>query len=179
MLDIAPWENGRKIVFDHLLGSTEIHEFRSNLVGNPRDFLPNDSEKWVSKSDLLVIQHCLNEKDNARNERLLENLKQIVRKMKLGAVMLIIERARYPDVKELLGKFCFELKDKFDHSVDFKTEIESRDGVDLKPILQVIPKELRTVFLGKRSSNSVNPVRFIWMARVEKALIVKLEKANQ
>ncbi|MCY3744203.1 MAG: hypothetical protein OXH00_24590 [Candidatus Poribacteria bacterium] len=149
MLDIAPWKNARKIVFEHLLRSTEIHEFRSNLVGNPRDFLPNDSEKWVSKSDLLVIQHCLNEKHNAQNEQLLENLKQIVRKMKSGAVMLIIERARYPDVKELLGKFCFELKDKFDHSVDFKTEIESRDGVDLKPILQVIPKELRTVFLER------------------------------
>lgn len=168
MLDIAPWEYGRKIVFEHLLTSAEIHEFKSNLVGNARDFLPNDSENWVSNSDLIIIQHCLNEKYNARNEQLLENLKQIVRKMKLGAVMLIIERARYPDVKELLGKFCFELKDKFDHSVDFKTEIESRDGVDLKPILQVIPKELRNVFFQKRSSNPVNPVRFIWMAVLKK-----------
>lgn len=170
MLDITPWEHGRKIVFDHLLTRAEIHEFKSNLVGNTGDFLPDDSEKWISNSDLIVIQHCLNEKHNARNEQLLENLKQIVQKMKPGAVMLIIERARYPDVKVLLGKFghfCFEMKDKFSN-IEFETEIENRDGVDLKPILQVIPKELRTGFFGKRSSNSVNPVRFIWMAVLKK-----------
>ena len=170
MLDIAPWKHGRKIVFEHLLTSAEIHEFKSNLVGNARDFLPDDSEKWVSNSDLIVIQHCLNEKHNARNEQLLENLKQIVQKMKPGAVMLIIERARYPDVKVLLGKFghfCYESKDKFSN-IEYETEIENRDGVDLKPILQVIPKELRDGFFGKSSLNSVNPVRFIWMAVLKK-----------
>ena len=170
MLDIAPWEHGRKIVFEHLLTSPEIHEFKSNLVGNARDFLPNDSEQWVSNSDLIVIQHCLNEKHNALNEQLLENLKQIVQKMKPGAVMLIIERARYREVKELLGKFghfCYKSKDKFSN-IEYETEIENRDGVDLKPILQVIPKELRDGFFGKSSLNSVNPVRFIWMAVLKK-----------
>lgn len=169
MLDIVPWEHARKIVFEHLLTRPEIREFKSNLVGSARDFLPNDSGKWISDSDLIVIQHCLNEKHNARNERLLENLKQIVWKMKPGAVMLIIERARYRDVQVLLGKFgnfCSELKDS--SSIDFEAEINSRDGVDLKPVLQVIPEELKTSFFGKWSSNSVSSVKFIWMAVLKK-----------
>ena len=166
MLDIVPWEHAREIVFEHLLTRTAIHEFKSNLVGNARDFLPNDSGKWISNSDLIVIQHCLNEKHNARNERLLENLKQIVWKMKPGAILLIIERARYSDVKELLGKFCFELENRFNHSVNLKSNIEN--WIDLKPVLPVIPKELRTGFFGKWSSNSVSSVKFIWMAVLKK-----------
>ena len=166
MLDIMPWKHAREIVFEHLLTRTEIHEFKSNLVGNARDFLPNDSGKWISNSDLIVIQHCLNEKHNAQNERLLENLKQIVRKMKPGAVLLIIERAGYSGVKELLGKFRFELENSFSHSVKPESNIEN--WIHLKPVLPVIPKELRTGFFGKWSSNSVSSVKFIWIAVLKK-----------
>jgi hypothetical protein len=37
--------------------SYDIHEFTSDLVGKEADFLPDDSGEWVSKSDLVVMQH--------------------------------------------------------------------------------------------------------------------------
>ncbi len=168
MLDIATWEHGRKIVFEHLLPRVKVREFKSNLVGNARDFLPDDSEKWVSNSDLIVIQHCLNEQGNARDKQLLENLEQIVRKMKPGAVMLIVERAKYLDTKDLFGKFRYELDKKFGNSLAIEGLIKKRDGIEIKPILEVIPKELAAYFFMEDSSNSVNPVKFIWMAIAKK-----------
>ena len=109
MFDIQPaWKHARQIVFKHLLdrvwdpSSYRIQEFESNLVGNAGEFLPTNSEKSVRESDLIVIQHCLNERHNAESEGLIGNLAQLVRKMKSGAVMLIVERAHYPSVKGLL-----------------------------------------------------------------------------
>lgn len=168
MLDIATWEHGRKIVFNHLLTRVKIHEFKSNLVGTTSEFLPNDSEKWVSTSDLIVIQHCLNERHNAQSNQLIENMKQLVEKMKTGAVMLIIERARYRIVKELLGRFCYELQEKFGDSLDIKHEITRHDGIEIKPILDVIPKALATYFFMEESANSINSVKFIWVAVAKK-----------
>jgi hypothetical protein len=58
MLDRCDWKPGRKIVREHLLPeSYDIHEFTSDLVGKEADFLPDDSGEWVSKSDLVVMQH--------------------------------------------------------------------------------------------------------------------------
>ena len=168
MLDIAPWEHGRKIVFNHLLTRVKIHEFKSDLVGTTSDFLSNDLEKWVSTSDLIVIQHCLNERHNAQSNQLMENMKLLVAKMKIGAVMLIIERARYPIVKELLGRFCYELQEKSGDNLDIEREITRHDGIEIKPILDVIPKALATYFFMEDSANSVNSVKFIWVAVVKK-----------
>ena len=168
MLDIATWEHSRKIVFNHLLTRVKIHEFKSNLVGTTSEFLPNDSEKWVSTSDLIVIQHCLNERHNAQSNQLIENMKQLVGKMKTGAVMLIIERARYRIVKELLGRFCYELQEKFGDSLDIEHEITRHDGIEIKPILDVIPKALATYFFMEESANSMNSVKFIWVAVAKK-----------
>ena len=170
MLDIAPWEHGRKIVFNHLLTRVKIREFKSNLVGTTSDFLPNDSEKWVSTSDLIVIQHCLNEGHNARanQPQLIENMKQLVAKMKPGAVMLIIERARYSKVKDLLGTFCYKLQEKFGDSLEIEREITRHDGIEIKPILGVIPKTLATYFFMEESTHSVDSVKFIWVAVAKK-----------
>lgn len=85
MFDIQPaWKHARQIVFKHLLdrvwnpSSYRIQEFESNLVGNAGEFLPTNSEKSVRESDLIVIQHCLNERHNAESERLIGNLAQLV-----------------------------------------------------------------------------------------------------
>ena len=167
MLDIAPWKHGRKIVFNHLLTRVKTHVFKSDLVGTTSDFLSGDSEKWVSSSDLIVIQHCLNERHNARSNQLTENMKQLVAKMKTGAVMLIIERARYPIVKELLDQFCYELQEKFGDSL--KVERNTRKhGIEIKPILDVIPKALVTYFFTEESVHSLNSVKFIWVAVAKK-----------
>ena len=164
MLDREPWEHGRKIV-RQLLDRVwipdlyDIQEFNTDIVGSTSDFLPDDSEDWVKRSDLIVIQHCLNERHNAKSERLVENMKQLVEKMKTGAVMLIIERATY--VKKLLGEFRYILQEEFSSSVDFSGNI---DGEKIKPLLEVIPKELAANFLMELPSNSVNSVEFIWLA---------------
>ena len=164
MLDREPWEHGRKIV-RQLLDRVwipdlyDIQEFNTDIVGSTSDFLPDDSEEWVKRSDLIVIQHCLNERHNAKSERLVENMKQLVEKMKTGAVMLIIERTTY--VKKLLGEFRYILQEEFSSSVDFSGNI---DGEKIKPLLEVIPKELAANFLMELPSNSVNSVEFIWLA---------------
>ena len=89
---------------------------------------------------------------------------QLVRKMKFGAAMLIVERARYQSVKDLLGKFRYQLQEEFNSSLNIECKIESPDGVEIRPILDVIPKELADNFFTEDSSNSVNSVKFIWMA---------------
>ena len=167
MLDIAPWKHGRKIVFNHLLTRVKTHVFESDLVGTTSDFLSGDSEKWVSSSDLIVIQHCLNERHNARSNQLTENMKQLVAKMKTGAVMLIIERARYQIVKELLDRFCYELQERFGDSLKVERYTE-KHGIEIKPILDVIPKALATYFFTEESGHSLKSVKFIWVAVVKK-----------
>ena len=168
MLDIATWEHGRKIVFNHLLTRVKKHEFKSDLVGTTRDFLFDDSEKWVRSSDLIVIQHCLNERHNARSNQLIENMEQLVGKMKTGAVMLIIERARYSIVRDLLCQFCYELQEKFGDSIKIERETTRHDGIEIKPILSAIPKTLATYFFTEESVHSLNSVKFIWVAVVKK-----------
>ena len=164
MLDREPWEHGRKIV-RQLLERVwipdlyDIQEFNTDIVGSTSDFLPDDSEEWVKRSDLIVIQHCLNERHNAKSERLFENMKQLVEKMKTGAVMLIIERATY--VQKFLSQFRHVLQKEFSNSVDFSDNV---NGEKIKPLLEVIPKELATNFLIGQRSNSVNSVEFIWIA---------------
>lgn len=171
MLDRESWKHGRKIVRQLLdrvwnsdLYNYNIQEFNADIVGSPSDFLPVDSEEWVKRSDLIVIQHCLNERHNAKSERLVENMKQLVENMKTGAVMLIIERANY--VKDLLGQFCRVLQTEFRNSVEFVPNIERTEKI--KPLLDIIPKELATNFLIHQRSNSVNSVEFIWVAVVKK-----------
>ena len=167
MLDIEPWEHGRKIV-EHLLGRVwhpghyEISEFKSDLVGDATTFLPDDSGDWVSKSDLIVMQHCLNEKDNAKQAQLMKNMKQLVEKMKPGAVMLIVERAKYKSVQNFRDKLFIELRAK--GNVDIEKDIAGFNGVEINPILDVIPTELANDFFMEIQTNAVNSVKFIWMA---------------
>lgn len=166
MLDREPWEHGRRIVFQHLLDRAwdpegyDIREFKVDIVGSSEDFLPDDSEEWVKRSDLIVIQHCLNERQNATSERSMENMKHLVEKMKTGGVMLIIERATY--VKELLGKFCYILEKEFKGRIHVSGKINRVEKIT--PILEVIPEELETHFLRELRSNAINSVEFIWIA---------------
>lgn len=167
MLDREPWTHSRKIVrqlLDCVWNSDlyNIQEFNANIVGSPNDFLPADSEERVKRSDLIVIQHGLNERRNAKSERLVENMKQLVENMKTGAVMLIIERSTY--VQRLLGQFWHIFDKEF--NVDLDSRIQGCETIT--PLLEIIPKELATNFLMDQRSNSINSVEFIWMAVVKK-----------
>ena len=166
MLDREPWEHGRRIVFQHLLDRAwdpegyDIWEFKVDIVGSSEVFLPDDSEEWVKRSDLIVIQNCLNERQNATSERSIENLKHLVEKMKSGAVMLIIERGTY--VKKLLKEFRYILQEEFRGRIHISNKIE---GVErITPILEVIPEELEANFLRESRANAINAVEFTWIA---------------
>ena len=166
LLDRELWTHSRPIVFQHLLDRAwdpegyNIREFKVDIVGSSEVFLPDDSEEWVKRSDLIVIQNCLNERQNATSERSIENLKHLVEKMKTGAVMLIIERGTY--VKELLGRFLYILQEEFRDCIHFSSKIE---GVErITPILEVIPKELGDNFLRESRANAISAVEFSWIA---------------
>ena len=98
----------------------------------------------------------------------MKNMNQLVEKMKSGAVMLIIERAGFPDVSELLVEFIGELVKEFDAGVDIAIDGFgdgiTKDGVKIKPILDVIPTELATDLFMKIPIRAVDSVKFIWMA---------------
>lgn len=162
LLDRELWTHSRPIVFQHLLDRAwdpegyNIREFKVDIVGSSEVFLPDDSEEWVKRSDLIVIQNCLNERQNATSERSIENLKHLVEKMKTGAVMLIIERGTY--VKKLLSEFRYILQEEFRGRTHVSSKIE---GVErITPILEVIPKELGDNFLRESRANAISAVEF-------------------
>ena len=123
--------------------------------------MPDDSEEWVKRSDLIVIQNCLNERQNATSERSIENLKHLVEKMKTGAVMLIIERGTY--VKKITERIPLHIARRIQgaaHTLAVKIE-----GVErITPILEVIPKELGDNFLRESRANAISAVEFSWIA---------------
>ncbi len=166
LLDRETWAHSRRIVFQHLLDRAwdpenyDIQEFKTDIAGSSEVFLPADSEEWVKRSELIVIQNCLNERRNATSERSIENLKCLVEKMKTGAVMLIIERGTY--VRKLLGEFRYILQEEFRGRIHVSSKIE---GVEkITPILEVIPEELEVNFLRELQANAINSVEFTWIA---------------
>ena len=99
-------------VFDkvewRLTGNDSGPFFESDLAGKGGSFLHAGSEEWVRKSDIIVIQNCLNEIPGSRfsyNQQLHINMKYIVNLMKPGALMLVIERWGYEIVAKLLRDF--------------------------------------------------------------------------
>lgn len=166
LLDRESWAHSRRIVFQHLLDRAwdpenyDIREFKVDIVGSSEVFLPADSEEWVQRSDLIVIQNCLNERQNATSERSIENLRRLVEKMKTGAVMLIIERGTY--VKKLLGEFCYILQEEFGDRIHVSSKIDRVERIT--PILEVIPEELEVNFLRELRANAINAVEFTWIA---------------
>ena len=98
-------------VFDKIkweIGPNTEHFFQTNLAGQMNDFLDADSREWVIKSDLVVVQNCLNEIPGYGfnyDPQLLSNIIDIVNLMKPGALMLVIERYGYKLVTDLLIDF--------------------------------------------------------------------------
>ena len=82
--------------------------FESDLAGIRGSFLHAGSEEWVRKSDLIIIQNCLNEIPGSSlsyNPQLRMNMYYIVNLMKPGSLMLVIERYGYEIVMNLLTDF--------------------------------------------------------------------------
>lgn len=136
--------------------------FRSDLAGNGSDLLNSASREWVEKSDLIVIQNCLNEIPDLVYPQLLMNMKHIVNIMKPGALMLIIEK-RYSNVKRLLREFHPNLD-------NIQTHYTAKDEIDIKYLnynSEYVPDELiKHLFLRVFDSGLwlANRIKFQWLA---------------
>ena len=85
------------------------HFLKTNLMAP----LDQDAVDWVGRSDLVVIQNCLNEipcSDDNYNPQLLKNMEHIVKLLKPGSLMLVIDRVGYKLVDNLLCDFRCNLE---------------------------------------------------------------------
>ena len=171
MLDIAPtgWEYGINIVSENLLIHTwdpdlyEISGFESDLAGESRQLLSDNTEKWLKQSNLIVSQFCLNEISPSKHERLIENIINITDIMKCGALMLIIERQGF--VEGLLGK----LRDKLEKIKDIRIHYCFDDFISVRYLNYNghVPAELiEYLFLRKFNSGLwlANDIYIHWLA---------------
>ena len=138
--------------------------FKSDLAGNRSDLLNPDSRESVEKSDLIVIQNCLNEIPDLVHPQLLMNMKHIVDIMKPGALMLVIEK-RYSNIEKLLRKFHSELGELN----QIQTHYTATDNINIKYLNYNghVPHELiEYLFLRERNNWLwlTNNITFHWLA---------------
>ena len=157
MFDLAPayWRSGRGIVRNSLLSQIrnpslyKLLAFKSNLAARGEHFLPPASEQWIEKSDLIVIQCCLNEIAVSKYEQVLMNVEHVMDIMKSSALMLIIERLGYGfgKVKQLLEN----IESKAKELENIKTHCE-QTGIRLTDLNnEHVPEELKShLFLNKQ-----------------------------
>lgn len=164
------WRYSRQIVFDHFLSKVQkpslygIADFKSDLDGNTRNFLRPASSSWVTKSDLICFQFCLNEVPELRYQQLMTNLKHIVNIMKRGALMLIIEPP-YKRVKKLLENLRYETTKEFNNiEIRYKPDNDS-PYIEMDLNLNYVPPELQTyLFLKERKTALAKTIKYHWLA---------------
>lgn len=164
------WEYSKVIVFEKLLHQMQrprlykLTDFESNLAVEGNNFLHPASERWVTDSDLIISQFCLNEIPTPNHEQLKTNLMHIVNIMKPGALMLIIERYGY--VEELLESLHHQLKTKFSNSLQMYRE--SHDQLNLRDINKChVPEELLHNLFVQIPHNKTwlaNKIEYHWLA---------------
>lgn len=171
------WKHSREIVFNHLLSKTQsptlhaIADFQSD-IGEETGFLYPASEEWVRKSDLICIQFCLNEIHDLKYKQVRTNLMHLVKIMKRGALMLVIERDGYDSVRNLLTNFHADVSKSKNVQLCYKL----KDSLNLEGLNNYIPEELGThLFLTKLSKERwqgnnpdrlrlTNSIKFHWLA---------------
>ena len=77
----------------------------------------------------------------------MKNMKQLVEKMKPGAVMLIVERAKYKSVQNFRDKLFIELRAK--GNVDIEKDIAGFNGVEINPSLTLFLQNWRPISLWR------------------------------
>lgn len=138
--------------------------FETDLIGTIGNFLHPVSEEWVKKSDLLVIQNCLNEipcSDYRYNQQLLLNMNHIVKLMKPGALMLVIERYGYEKVKNLITDF----RSNLDRFKDVQASYENNKKLELTDLNKNINISDKLIkFLDSNWLWMSNQIQFHWLA---------------
>ena len=138
--------------------------FKTDLAGTMGSFLHPVSEGWVRKSDLIVIQNCLNEIPGSGfsyNLQLLRNMNYIVNLMKPGALMLVIERYGYKLVTDLFKDFRSNLNGFNDVQASY-TDYEKLEFEDLNNNVNISDEKIE--YLDSNWLWMSNHIQFHWLA---------------
>lgn len=154
-------------IFDKIkwkIGLNTEHYFKTDLAGQMNNFLTTDSREWVRKSDLIVIQNCLNEIPGVSfnyDPQLLSNMIHIANLMKPGALMLVIERYGYKLVMDLLIDFRSDL-DGFNNVQTYYSSYEQLEFEDLNNNVNIPDETLE--YLRCNWLWMSNHIKFHWLA---------------
>ena len=146
------------------IGLNTEHFFETDLAGQMNNFLGADSREWVRKSDLVVVQNCLNEIPGVGfnyDPQLLSNIIHIVNLMKPGALMLVIERYGYKLVTDLLTDFRSAL-DRSNAVQPYYSSYEQLEFEELNNNVDISEKAIE--YLRHNWLWMSNYIKFHWLA---------------
>ena len=138
--------------------------FETNLIAPSGSFLHPNAADVVRRSDLVVIQNCLNEIPGSGcnyNQQLLMNMKQIVNLLKPGSLMLVIERYGYELVRNLLNDFRVYLTAFSNLKIDYEAykKLELKESYNNMNISNNMINDLRSDWLWMNDC-----IHFHWLA---------------
>jgi hypothetical protein len=100
------WAYAREITEHHLIPSIWQRAFELNASNF--DLSQAGSTRWlahtINASSLLVFQNCLNEINRNLYPNVIKNIDSLVRAMRPGSILTIIDLSSYPAVLELIGR---------------------------------------------------------------------------
>lgn len=166
LFDVASerWRYTRQITLDYLaptLWDKQLFESQSNYFdlsrpGSAASFTTaNDRPNRIGEASLVMFQNCLNEFSQSVHDVVTQNILDLLRMIKCGKIMLVIDRAGYQCIVDLLSRIS-SLAEKRRLG---KVLIFDQDRVlDCNPILERMPRILtENLFVRKISGNEIAP----------------------
>jgi hypothetical protein len=166
LLDAASdsWRYSRQITLNYLAPTLwdkellEVHSIHFDLSqpGSAASLTTlNDRLNRIGQARLVMFQNCLNEFPKSIHDVVTENFLDLLQMMKPGKIMLVIDRAGYQCIVDLLSRISSLAEE---HGLA-KVLIFDQDRVlDCNPILERMPRILtENLFVRKISGNEIAP----------------------
>jgi hypothetical protein len=166
LLDAASdsWRYSSQITLDYLTPTLwdkqllEVHSIHFDLSqpGSSDSFTTLNSRlNRIDEASLVMFQNCLNEFPQSAHDVVTKNFLVLLRMMKPGKIMLVIDRAGYQCIMDLLSRISSLAEE---HGLA-KLLIFDQDRVlDCNPILEKMPRILtENLFVRKISGNEIAP----------------------
>jgi hypothetical protein len=159
LFDVASesWTYSRRITLDYLVPALwgkqlfEAHAipFDLSMSGSSAAFnTTNDCSKEIGEVNLVVFQNCLNELPQRAYNVVTKNILDLLRMIKPGKIMLVIDRAGYKHVADLLSRICSLAEEQ----ALAKVLVFDQDReLNCVPILDKIPPILTTNLLVRKA----------------------------
>lgn len=107
-LHVEGWTDPRNITVENLIPEV-LPDCELEVVTHEFDLRqPFDEElnETIERSDLIVFQNCLNEISTAKRPRVKRTMSAIMSNMSPNSLLVLIERAGYDEIKELLREIA-------------------------------------------------------------------------